>query len=247
MMAVLLAGGLGLRLRPYTMNIPKPLLPLGDTPTMEIVLRQLAAQGFTRVVLTLGHLPELMRAFLGDGDRFGLQIDYQMELEPLGTAGPLRMVEDLDECFLVMNGDLLTTVDYADVVTQTSRRGSAATIVLARRQVGIDYGVIHAGEDGSLVRYEEKPTLDYFVSTGIYGLTREAVEHVPQGRFDMPDLMTTLLGAGRDVHCVKSDAYWQDIGRFDDYQRASADFVDSPSRFLPEAPSLPGSTAEPRP
>ena len=129
MMAVLLAGGLGLRLRPYTMNIPKPLLPLGDTPTIEIVLRQLAAQGFTRIVLTLGHLPELMRAFLGDGDRFGLQIDYQMEPEPLGTAGPLRMVEGLDDCFLVMNGDLLTTINYADIVDQTTRRGSAATIV----------------------------------------------------------------------------------------------------------------------
>ncbi len=244
MMAVLLAGGLGLRLRPYTMNIPKPLLPLGDTPTVEVVLRQLAAQGFTRVVLTLGHLPELMRAFLGDGDRFGLQIDYQLEREPLGTAGPLRMVEDLDDCFLVMNGDLLTTVDYADVVDRTARRGSAATIVLTRRQVGIDYGVIHVGEDGSLMRYEEKPTLDYFVSTGIYGLTREAVRHVPPGRFDMPHLMTALLDAGREVHCLKSDAYWQDIGRFDDYQRASADFVDSPSRFLPESAPLPNPSVD---
>ena len=243
MMAVVLAGGLGLRLRPYTMNIPKPLLPLGDTPTMEIVLRQLAAQGFTRVVLTLGHLPELMVALLGDGARYGLQIDYQLEPEPLGTAGPLRMVEDLDETFLVMNGDLLTTVDYAAVLHDLAGRTSAATIVLARREVHIDYGVVHTGEAGSLERYEEKPTLDYFVSTGIYGLTKRAVELIPEGRFDMPSLMTKLTEAGQDVHCIKSDDYWQDIGRFDDYQQASADFVDDPQRFLPtcaNATSLPG-------
>jgi NDP-mannose synthase len=234
MMAVILAGGLGMRLRPYTMNIPKPLLPLGDTPTMEIVLRQLAAQGFTRVVLTLGHLPELIVAMLGDGQRYGLRIDYQFEREPLGTAGPLRLVEDLDETFLVMNGDLLTTVHYADVLRDVESRASAATIVLARREVHIDYGVVHAAPTGSLERYEEKPTLDYYVSTGIYGLARRAVEQIPEGRFDMPSLMTRLMEAGEDVHCMKSDAYWQDIGRFDDYQRASADFADAPHRFLPE-------------
>ncbi len=233
MMAVVLAGGLGLRLRPYTMNIPKPLLPLGDTPTMDIVLRQLAAQGFTRAVLTLGHLPELITAILGDGSKYGIQIDYQNEPEPLGTAGPLRFVEDLDETFLVMNGDLLTTVDYASVVTDLAQRPSAASILLARREVNIDYGVVHTGEGGSLSRYEEKPTLDYYVSTGIYGLTREAVSYIPPGRFDMPTLMSSLVDAGHDVHCVKSDAYWQDIGRFDDYQHASADFVAEPERFLP--------------
>ena len=233
MMAVVLAGGLGLRLRPYTMNIPKPLLPLGDTPTMDIVLRQLAAQGFSRVVITLGHLPELITAILGDGSKYGIQIDYQNEPEPLGTAGPLRFVEELEETFLVMNGDLLTTVDYAGVVTDLAARPSAASIVLARRAVDIDYGVVHTDEHESLARYEEKPTLDYFVSTGIYGLTREAVSHIPAGRYDMPSLMSSLVQSGHDVHCIKSDAYWQDIGRFDDYQNASADFVAEPGRFLP--------------
>ncbi|MFC7494573.1 MULTISPECIES: sugar phosphate nucleotidyltransferase [unclassified Nocardioides] len=242
MMAVILAGGLGMRLRPYTMNIPKPLLPLGDTPTMEIVLRQLADQGFTRVVLTLGHLPELIVAMLGDGQRYGLRIDYQLEEEPLGTAGPLRLVDDLDETFLVMNGDLLTTVDYAGVLRELESRDSAATIVLARREVHIDYGVVHTAPSGSLERYEEKPTLDYYVSTGIYGLTRRSVGLIPEGRFDMPSLMTRLTETGEDVHCLKSDAYWQDIGRFDDYQRASADFADAPHRFLPglPVPATPG-------
>ena len=205
-MAVVLAGGLGMRLRPYTMNIPKPLLPLGDQATMEIVLQQLAGQGFERVVITLGHMPQLIEALLGNGQRFGLRIEYVVEVEPLGTAGSLNLVKDLDETFLVMNGDLLTTIDY---------------------------GVVYVDEQGCLERYEEKPTLHHFVSTGIYALDLAVVSRVPQGRFDMPDLITGLVAAGERVQCHITDEYWQDIGRFDDYQRASADFVKDPERFLP--------------
>jgi NDP-sugar pyrophosphorylase family protein len=210
MMAVLLAGGLGMRLRPYTMNIPKPLLPLGDKPTMEIVLRQLAASGFDRVVISLGHLPELVEALLGDGTRYGLSIEYVVEDEPLGTAGSLRLVDDLDDSFLLMNGDLLTTIDY---------------------------GVVYVDDDGRLERYDEKPTLHHLVSTGVYALSRDAVQHLPPTRFDMPDLVRALVAAGEDVHCHVTDEYWQDIGRFDDYQRASADFVADPARFLPAEPA----------
>ncbi|HTY72692.1 MAG TPA: sugar phosphate nucleotidyltransferase [Actinomycetes bacterium] len=232
MMAVLLAGGLGTRLRPYTMNIPKPLLPLGDVPTIEIVVRQLAEQGFDRVVVTLGHLPQLLMAFLEDGSRFGVAVEYEVENQPLGTAGSLRLVHGLDESFIVMNGDLLTTVDFASLLTQHEQSGAAATVVLTPRQVHIDYGVVHVTTDRRLVRYEEKPTLDYLVSTGIYALSRSVVGHVPEGRFDMPDLVTALHESGADVRCQVSDAYWQDIGRFDDYQQASADFVADPGRFL---------------
>lgn len=232
MLAVILAGGLGLRLRPYTMSIPKPLLPLGEVPTIEIVLRQLAFQGFTRVVITLGHLPQLVEAFLGDGDRFGLQLEYAIEEQPLGTAGALRLVDDLDDTFLVMNGDLLTTVDYAAVVAEQRAASRAGTVVLSRREVHIDYGVVHASAEGALERYEEKPVLHYLVSTGIYALGREAVDLLPPGRCDMPDLITALNGEAGGVHCLVTDAYWQDIGRFDDYQRASADFAADPDRFL---------------
>jgi NDP-sugar pyrophosphorylase family protein len=186
MMAVVLAGGLGMRLRPYTMNIPKPLLPLGDQATMEIVLRQLAGQGFERVVITLGHMPELVEALLGDGRRFGLQVEYVVEDEPLGTAGSLNLVKDLDETFLVMNGDLLTTIDYRGVVSSQGAGEHSATVVLARRDVPIDYGVVYVDQQGFLERYEEKPTLHHFVSTGIYALDRSAISLVPQGRFDMP-------------------------------------------------------------
>lgn len=235
MMAVVLAGGLGMRLRPYTMNIPKPLLPLGDMATMEIVLRQLAGQGFERVVITLGYMSQLVEALLGDGQRFGLSIEYEVEVEPLGTAGSLNLVKDLDEKFLVMNGDLLTTINYAGVVTSLRAEEHSATVVLARRDVPIDYGVVYVDEHGCLERYDEKPTLHHYVSTGIYALSRSTVAKVPSGRFDMPDLITSLIAAGQRVHCHITDAYWQDIGRFDDYQRASADFVQDPQRFLPSS------------
>lgn len=233
MMAVLLAGGLGMRLRPYTMNIPKPLLPLGDKPTMEIVLRQLAACGFERVVISLGHLPELVEALLGDGSRYGLTIEYVVEDEPLGTAGSLRLIDHLDESFLLMNGDLLTTIDYGRLVSEHAGSGRLATLVLARRDVNIDYGVVYVDDDGRLERYDEKPTLHHLVSTGVYALSRDAVEHLPPTRFDMPDLVRALVTAGEHVHCHLTDEYWQDIGRFDDYQRASADFAAEPGRFLP--------------
>jgi NDP-mannose synthase len=234
-MAVVLAGGLGMRLRPYTMNIPKPLLPLGDQATMEIVLQQLAGQGFERVVLTLGYMSQLVEALLGDGERFGMRIEYVVEVEPLGTAGSLNLVKDLDETFLVMNGDLLTTIDYSGVVASHHAEEHAATVVLARRDVPIDYGVVYVDEQGCLERYEEKPTLHHFVSTGIYALTRSAVSRVPPGRFDMPDLITDLVAANQRVRCHITDEYWQDIGRFEDYQHASADFVQDPKRFLPFA------------
>lgn len=232
MMAVLLAGGLGTRLRPYTMNIPKPLLPLGDVPTIEIVVRQLAEQGFDRVVVTLGHLPALVTSFLGDGSRFGLSLEYEIETRPLGTAGSLRLVSDLEPSFIVMNGDLLTTVDFAGLLETHTESSAAASILLTRRQVHIDYGVVHMSAGHRLVRYEEKPTLDYLVSTGINALSRSVLAHVPPERYDMPDLMTALNGSGEHVRCHVTDSYWQDIGRFDDYQQASADFVDDPGRFL---------------
>jgi NDP-sugar pyrophosphorylase family protein len=237
MMAVLLAGGLGLRLRPYTMNIPKPLLPLGDIATIEIVVRQLAHQGFDRVVVTLGHLPQLIMSFLGDGSRFGLTVEYEIESQPLGTAGSLRLVRDLEPSFIVMNGDLLTTVNFAGLLREHQNTDVSASIVLTERHVPVDYGVVHVTPEGLLDRYEEKPTLRYLVSTGIYALSRPVVDHVPDARYDMPDLMTTLRESSQPVRCVVTDCYWQDIGRFDDYQQASADFVEDRSRFLPEDPT----------
>lgn len=234
MLAVILAGGLGTRLKPFTMTIPKPLLPLGETPVLEIVIRQLAAAGFERVVLTLGYMAPLFGAFFGDGSQWGIALEYRREEQPLGTAGSLRLVGDLPPDFLVMNGDLLTDLAFDRVVAAHREVGASGTIAMTRREVKIDYGVIESEPDGRFAAYREKPTIHYEVSMGINVLSREALDFVPPtGRFDMPDLMLAMHGAGRRVQCYRTDCYWQDIGRFDDYQRASEDFVQRPERFLP--------------
>ena len=232
MMAVILAGGKGTRLKPFTMTIPKPLLPLGDVPIIEVVLRQLAASGVSRAVITLGHMSHLFMASVGNGERLGLQIDYCKEDEPLGTAGSLRIIDDLEENFLVMNGDLLTTLPYRELLDSHVKKGACGTIALHRRQVNIDYGVVETTPDGLLEDYVEKPTIPYKVSMGVNVLSRRCLEYIPpEGRFDMPDLMMAMQKAGETVACYETDCYWQDIGRFDDYQQASSDFVENPGRF----------------
>ncbi len=233
MMAVILAGGKGTRLKPFTMTIPKPLLPLGDLPILEVVIQQLVDAGISRVVLTLGYMPQLFMASIGDGERWGVTIESVLERDPMGTAGALRLVRDLDENFLVLNGDLLTTIDYRKLFTFHHDRKASATIALSRREVQIDYGVVRTTADGLLSEYVEKPSIPYSVSMGINVLSRAALEFIPPtGRFDMPDLMRAIAAAGRRVVCYETDCYWKDIGRFDDYQQASEDFVNNPGKFL---------------
>ncbi len=231
--AVILAGGKGTRLKPFTMTIPKPLLPLGDMPIVEIVIGQLVSAGVSRIVLTLGHMAPLLMACIGDGDRWGIKIESVIEREPLGTAGSLRAVDNLEENFLVMNADLLTTIDYADMFDFHIRHNSIGTIGLSKREVNIDYGVVRTNSAGLLEEYIEKPTIPYSVSMGINILSRRCLQFIPAtGKFDMPDLMLAMHRAGHAVHCYETDCYWKDIGRFDDYQQASEDFVRDPSRFL---------------
>lgn len=236
MLAVVLAGGKGTRLKPFTMTIPKPLLPLGDVPILDIVLRQLGASGFDHVILTLGHMAPLFRSHFGDGSSYGLRLEYLLETEPLGTAAPLRALEDPPSDFLVMNGDLLTDLSYRDLVASHRESGAAGTISVAARQEKVDYGVVEIAVDGAFVDYREKPVLPYYVSMGINVLSARALRYIPPaGRFDMPDLMLALHRSGERVQCHRPDCYWQDIGRFDDYTRASEDFLADPSRFLPRA------------
>ena len=233
MMAVILAGGQGTRLKPFTITIPKPLLPVGDQPILEILIQQLTAAGVKRIVLTLGHMAPLFKAYIGNGTYRDIAIDWLIEDEPLGTAGPLRLIKDLDENFVVLNGDLLTTLNYDDFFDFHLRRKAWGSIAVHKRQVHIDYGVITTTADGQLNEYQEKPTLSYSVSMGINALSRKALEFIPKsGRFDMPDLMRALHQAGQTVLCYETDCYWQDIGRFDDYEQASVDFVQNPARFL---------------
>lgn len=233
MMAVILAGGRGTRLRPLTVTVPKPLLPLGDQSILEIVLSQLQAHGFQRVVITLGHMARLFAAVIGDGSRWGMRIDYVFEHEPLGTAGPLRCIDDLADDFLVMNGDILTTLDYRQLFAFHRRQQALGTIAVTQRTVRIDYGVITALPDTQLLHYHEKPAIHYAVSMGVNVLSRRCLDHVPAGRrFDMPELMQAMQQAGERVCCHGTNCYWQDIGRMEDYDAACADFQADPQRFL---------------
>jgi NDP-mannose synthase len=234
MMAVILAGGKGIRLKPFTMAIPKPLLPIGDVPIVEVVIRQLAAAGVRRIAMMLGHMAPLFEATFGDGSRWGVEMEYYREEEPLGTAGSLRMLEEPEEDFLVMNGDILTTLDYRRLMEFHSLKGASGTIAVTQRKAHIDYGVIVRTKTGRLQEYREKPILEYDVSMGINVLSRVSLSFIPPtGRFDIPDLMTAMKRGGKEVFCYDTDCYWQDIGRFEDYEQASADFVNDPCLFLP--------------
>lgn len=232
--AVILAGGLGTRLRPFTISIPKPLLPIGDMPIVEIVLRQLRHDGFRRVCFSLGHLAPLIQAFFGDGRAFGLDLGYVVEDEPLGTAGALTLVPGLADSFIVQNGDTLTDLDYRAFLDAHRRSGAAATIFSQKVDEFVDYGVVEFGLNGVLLEYLEKPTRHYHVSTGIYALSRPILELAEPGkRLDMPDLLKRARADGRQVNCFTQDGtYWRDIGRFDHYEAATRDFEADRARFL---------------
>jgi len=229
---VILAGGQGTRLRPFTITIPKPLLPVGDIPILEVVIRQMIGAGIKHIVLALGHMAPLFMGLIGDGSRWGVRIEYLIEDEHLGTAGILRSIAATQGELLVMNGDVLTTLDYSGLIQAHRSTGAWATIALSHRKVEIGYGVVEA-KNGFLESYREKPTISYDVSMGVNVITAEALSLVPaSGRFDMPELLMAIKRAGRAVACWSTDCYWKDIGLFDDYQKASADFVENPSRFL---------------
>ena len=235
MQAVVLAGGVGRRLRPYTTVIPKPLMPIGDRAIIEVLLHQLVRRGFDSVIISLGYLGHLIQAVVGDGKGYGLNIVYVREEKPLGTAGALKMcLGTLDENFLVVNGDLLTTLDFAALMQAHSQRRPAATIGVYEREVAIDFGVVRFDDTGCLVGYDEKPRLGYEVSMGVNVLEREIVEPIlaESDRIDMPDLLKALRAAGHRVHAYRGECYWLDIGRADDYEHALKVFVERRDEFL---------------
>jgi NDP-sugar pyrophosphorylase family protein len=234
MHAVILAGGKGIRLRPYTTALPKPLVPIGDQHAiLEIVLRQLAATGFTSCTIAVGHLGQIIRAYVGNGSRWGLRIDYATEENPLGTMGPLLIMRDrLPDSFLVMNGDILTDLDYADVLRRHRMSGAPLTIATYARQVRIDFGVLTT-DAGRVVDFTEKPSMDYRVSMGVYGLSRDTLAGYTAGLpLGFDELVLDLLKNGDAPHAYEFDGYWLDIGRPDDYDRANAEFTTHQSLLL---------------
>jgi NDP-sugar pyrophosphorylase family protein len=233
--AVVLAGGRGTRLAPYTTVLPKPLMPVGDMPILEILLRQLRHAGIRRITLAVGHLAALLEAYFGDGARFGVSLDYSYEDEPAGTAGPLALVGGLDQTFLVMNGDLLTTIDFEDLLRTHHARGAAVTVGLFEKQVQLGLGIVESNADGRVTNYVEKPTLTYDVSVGIYAMEPSVLEHIEPGeRLDLPDLVLRLIAAGAEVHAYRFSGTWFDIGRPDDYAAASEHFARQRDELLPD-------------
>jgi NDP-mannose synthase len=232
--AVILAGGRGTRLRPYTVVLPKPLMPIGDYPILEVVVRQLVARGVRRITLAVNHQANLIKAFFGDGEPWNVHIDYSLESLPLSTIAPLRLVGDLPETFLLMNGDVLSDLDLVELCRHHRETGARFTVAASRRVETIDYGVLEV-EGVRLRSFREKPRVERLVSMGIYVVDRSVLELVPAtGAFGFDDLMHAMLAAGAPVSVLLHDGYWRDIGRPDDYLQAIDEFPSMRARLLCE-------------
>jgi NDP-mannose synthase len=233
MRAIVLAGGLGTRLRPYTTVIPKPLVPIGDRPVLEHIIRSLAEAGVEQIDLCVNHLGQLIRSYLANTQLpEGLRLTFHWESEPLGTAGAVAAVRDLDGTFIVMNGDLLTTLDYAELVEFHHAQDAALTVAMHSERVDVQLGVIESNGDGLVHGYREKPTLHYDVSMGVYVYDARALRYLPQdGPCQFPELVQRLLAAGERVAAFRSDAEWYDIGTVSEYERASADVERFPAKY----------------
>lgn len=231
--AVILAGGRGTRLRPYTVVLPKPLMPIGEYPILEVIVRQLVAAGFDHITLAVNHQAEIIKAFFQDGQRWGIRIDYSFEDQPLGTMGPLKLIPDLPEHFLVMNGDILSDMDFARFHDEHIEHGNGFTISAMQRQHQIDYGVLETDDDGRLIAFREKPRTMYLVSMGVYMLSASVLDRIPAGRaYGFDNLMLDLIAAGQPARVSPFDGYWLDIGRPDDYAQAIDEFETMKGRFL---------------
>jgi NDP-sugar pyrophosphorylase family protein len=233
---VILAGGKGTRLKPYTTVLPKPLMPIGEMPILEVVLRQLKHFGFRKITISVNHLADLIQTFFRDGKKLGLDINYCMEDTPLGTAGSISLVDDITEHFFVMNGDLLTTIDYSVMMCSHISSGAAATIGVFPREVKIDFGVLELGSRGELLQYKEKPEYEFLVSMGVNAFHKSVLEFIPKGKYlDIPALMMNLKEAGKSVLTFRSKCEWLDIGRPDDYEKATEEFACSMKKYLPDS------------
>lgn len=222
--AVVLAGGQGTRLQPYTAMLPKPLVPIGDRPIVEILLSHLKRAGVRRVILAVNHLSHLITAVLGDGSRLGLEIEYSLEREPLSTVGPLKLIPDLPDRFVVANGDILSDIDIAALFRQHQSSNAVLTVACTRRTELLDFGVIETDDTGRVASFFEKPRNEYLVSMGIYVFSRRVLEFVPSDQaYGFDQLMHDLLEAGQPIATRVFDGYWLDIGRVSDYERAQLD------------------------
>ena len=231
--AVILAGGKGTRLRPYTISMPKPLVPVGDYPILEIIIRQLAQCEFQKIIITVNHQADMIKAYFGNGEKWGVDIEYSMENKPLGTMGPLKNIENLPDNFIVMNGDVLTDLDYKIFLEKHIEERNLFTISGYNREHKVDYGVLHVNDSGNLSAFEEKPVLNYTVSMGIYALSKRVIKYIPENEFyGFDNLMMDLMDKNEKVKIDIFEGYWLDIGRPSDYEKAIDDFESKKGSFI---------------
>ena len=229
--AVILAGGKGTRLKPYTISLPKPLVPIGDLPILEIIIRKLTKCGFDHITITVNHMAEIIRAYCGDGSKWGTHIDYSLEDKPLSTMGPLKLISDLPDNFLVMNGDVLTDLDFEAFYEEHVKDENIFTISAYSRDQKVDYGVLELGTDNKLVIFVEKPTTRYNVSMGVYMANKQILDYIPANQlYGFDHLMLDLIKFNHPATVKIHDGYWLDIGRPDDYEKACNDFDEN--KFL---------------
>ena len=223
--AVILAGGLGTRLAPYTLTIPKPLVPICGEPIIEIIIRRLVAEGITDIHIALNHMASYISAFLGNGDKYNATIKYNHENMQLGTVGPLAQIDDLPNSFFVLNGDLLMNLSFKELFKSHQKANCQLTVGVNKREKNIDYGVIHLDENQNIVRFEEKPTIEYKVSMGVYVFEKNLINSIPKNKyFGFDQLIHQMIRQKLKINTYLHDGYWLDIGRPDDYERANRDY-----------------------
>lgn len=233
--AIILAGGKGTRLKPYTVALPKPLVPIGRYPILEIIMRQLVYHGFERATLTVNHQADIIQAYFGNGSKWGIDINYSFEEKPMNTMGPLTLINDLPDHFLVMNGDVLTNLNYVDFFNDHLRQNNIFTISGVRRSIVNEFGVLELGDDGYLSGFQEKPKVDFMVSMGVYMVRKDILKYIPRNTsFGFDQLTLKLLNLEEKVRVKLFDGYWLDIGRPEDYETAVNEFEQNPTIFLPD-------------
>lgn len=233
--AVILAGGTGTRLRPYTVVLPKPLMPIGEYPILEVIIRQLALYGFDHITLAVNHQANIIKAFFGDGSAWGVQIDYSLENRRLSTIAPLCLISDLPDVFLLLNGDVLTDLNLDRFYRSHAEEQRLFTIAAHRRMHSVDYGVLEIDSSSRLTGFREKPQVAYLVSMGIYMVSKSVLDLVPASQpYGFDNLMTDLLARGSKINVDPYDGYWLDIGRPDDYIKAIEEFEERKAALLHE-------------
>lgn len=231
--AVILAGGKGTRLRPYTVVLPKPLMPIGDYPILEVIIRQLVQNKFSHITLAVNHQADLIKTFFGDGSKWGIKIDYSLEDKPLSTMAPLKLIKDLPDNFLVMNGDILTDLNYNEFYEYHIKRNNIFTISSYQREVKSEFGVLELDNQNTLVGFKEKPIEKYNVSMGIYMVSKKAIEYIPENTFyGFDHLMVDLIKNNQNPVVRSFNGYWLDIGRPDDYEQAIEEFEKLKDKFF---------------